>query len=143
VSPLAFHYYATEYLEAAPRARAHAGERFSPVPYFLYCRTIELVLKAFLLAKGVPKRVLKDKIGHSLSAALSRARREGLDDVITLKPEELKQIQKASPQYLTKEFEYFEVFHMVTRSQLPDLGSLEVAASRLVRDLKQVCVNAA
>lgn len=57
VSPLGFHFYASEFLDAARSAKR--PEHFSPVPYYLYCRSIELSLKSFLLCKGVPKDDLR------------------------------------------------------------------------------------
>ena len=52
ISPLGFHKYATEFLAADTSYKQGLG--WSPVPYYLVCRTIELALKAFLLAKGNP-----------------------------------------------------------------------------------------
>jgi hypothetical protein len=53
ISPLGFHRYASEFLRAAQGFKINDG--FSPVPYYLICRSTELSLKAFLLAKGEPK----------------------------------------------------------------------------------------
>jgi len=55
ISPIGFHHYASQFAASARQAQAGLGGTFSPVPYYLYCRSLELVLKAFLLAKGVPK----------------------------------------------------------------------------------------
>jgi len=57
INPLGFHRYASEFLRAAQDFRMNDG--FSPVPYYLVCRSIELALKAFLLAKGIPEGEVK------------------------------------------------------------------------------------
>jgi hypothetical protein len=52
ITPYGFYKYATDYFFATDKwTTAVKDAGYSPVPYFLYCRTIELGLKAFLLAK--------------------------------------------------------------------------------------------
>ena len=144
VSPFAFHHYASEYLQGVSSARTRAGVRYSPVPYFLCCRALELVIKAFLLARGVSKDSLKKRaVGHNLDVVLAMARKHGLDVLVALEPQEEEALLKASPQYSTKEFEYFEIARMVRRGDLPKLDFLESAATKLVKGLRQVCVEAA
>jgi hypothetical protein len=63
------------YLSAARLLDEHAGQ-FSP-KFFLLCHAIELVLKAFILAKGGTEKETK-KIKHDLIAAWSRAVALGL-----------------------------------------------------------------
>jgi hypothetical protein len=62
-APLGFWNYANHFLIVA---RLAPTDPFPPVPYFPYCHSIELALKAFLLHKGVTKTELKEKTGHSL-----------------------------------------------------------------------------
>jgi hypothetical protein len=72
ISPLGFHRYASEFLRAAQGFKINDG--FSPVPYYLICRSMELALKAFLLAKGLPKKKLKERnLGHDLEKVLNKA----------------------------------------------------------------------
>ena len=47
LSPLGFNRYAAHFLHAEASLSPEQG--FSPVPYYLCCRSIELSLKAFLL----------------------------------------------------------------------------------------------
>jgi hypothetical protein len=54
-------------------AQTAAVGSYSPVPYFLYCRSLELVLKAYLLARGVSKGNL-NKFGHDLLKLVEEAR---------------------------------------------------------------------
>jgi len=51
ISPFGFFHYGKEFFDAAKGFKHPA--HYSPVPYFLYCRSIELVLKAFLLGRRV------------------------------------------------------------------------------------------
>ena len=54
LSPYGFNLYAEEYLAVARSIKI--GSTFSPVPYYLYCRCLELGIKAFLSLKGVSKQ---------------------------------------------------------------------------------------
>lgn len=81
LGPLGFHRYASDFLRAAASVEMMDG--FNPVPYYLYCHSLELILKAFLLAKGVPLDDLKgNSLGHDLIRILRRARSLGLDDFV-------------------------------------------------------------
>ena len=63
MTPFGFHKYASDYLDTANK---WTGEtHYSPVPYFLYCRTIELGLKGYLLAKGKKLDWVKDTLKSS------------------------------------------------------------------------------
>ena len=57
--PSMFHALAREFVWAAESYEM--TDSFSPVHYFLYCRSVELSLKAFLLAKGVDISRLKSR----------------------------------------------------------------------------------
>ncbi len=102
VSPLGFHRYASEFLRAADSFEC--GDGFSPVPYYLRCRVIELALKAFLLAKGFPKNDLKNRLGHNLEKALNSATQHGLQSEVAIKPKEEEEIKKANVYYADKGF---------------------------------------
>ncbi len=137
LSPLGFHRYASEFLRAANSFKC--GDSFSPVPYYLRCRVIELALKAFLLAKGFPKNDLKEKLGHNLENALNSATELGLQSEVAIKSEEAEEIKKANVYYADKGFEYFQVTKAVTGyPELPDLKILADVSSRLVSELEDV-----
>ena len=142
LSPLGFHRYASEFLRAANSFKC--GDNFSPVPYYLRCRVIELALKAFLLAKGFPKNDLKDKLRHNLENALNSATELGLQSEVAIEPKEKKEIKKANVYYARKGFEYFQVGKFAKGyPELPDLKILADVSSRLVSGLKDVCMKAA
>ena len=142
LSPLGFHYYASHFLAAARSAPPARG--FSPVGYYLYCRALELVLKAFLLERGVAKSELKKKaLGHDLLRVLAKADKLGLAALVEVTASEREELRKANDYYVDKEFEYFGLISAVTGySGLPDLAVMDQLAQRLVSGLHDCCLNA-
>ena len=57
ISPDAFHRWATHYLKC--RKDFQSPHKFSPVPYFLLCRAIELEIKARHLRNSTQSKVKK------------------------------------------------------------------------------------
>ena len=143
ITPFGFFHHGKDFFEAAKGLKKPAG--YSPVPYFLYCRSIELVLKAFLLGKGVPKKDLPKKklYWHYLDKILNKAQDLGLSEFVNITTEQEKEISKANEYYANKGFEYFETSKAVRAyPQLPDLLTLEKVASELVTQLESFCLNA-
>lgn len=142
ISPLGFHRYASEFLRAAQGFKINDG--FSPVPYYLICRSMELALKAFLLAKGLPKKKLKERnLGHDLEKVLNKAISMGLNKVVSISPQHKMELRKANNYYASKGFEYFEVIRAVTGYQnLPDLTALSDFALLLLTKLEPPCLQA-
>jgi len=86
---------------------------------------MELALKAFLLAKGIPKRTLKGRtIGHDLEKILKKAVLLGLEKVVSVTPQHKEELRKANNYYASKGFEYFEVTR--TATGYPNLRYLRV-----------------
>lgn len=142
ISPFGFFHYGKEFLDAAKGFKQSAY--YSPAPYFLYCRSIELVLKAFLLGKGVPKNDLpKRTLSHDLEKIFKKAQDLGLSEFVNITPEQEREIAKANRYYASKGFEYFEVIKAVKAyPELPDLLLLEKISSELVSYLESFCLNA-
>jgi len=146
MAPVAFQRYAAEFLQAAHDLRV--DNNYSLVPAFLVCRSLELGLKAFCLAKGDKQTDFKkrDGVGHSLVAAFHRANRHGLSSFVVLSWEEEAELTKADKFYSTKGFEYLTpdmLYQMVTGHQgLPDFQTLTRAAERLVPAIAGVCRDA-
>lgn len=141
ITPLGFHRYANEYLKAAKDFQK--TKEFSPVPYFLFSISIELALKAFLLAKDVPIASLKRQIGHNLEKALDKAVELGLRDIVLISRHYEEELKKANCYYPTKAgrgFEYFQVGNAVLGyPNLPRLDLLSEFASILVSKLEHIC----
>ena len=145
ISPFGFYSFGTKYLRVAKLARTDAGSDFSPVPYYLYCRALELFFKAYLLAHKVPKSTLKaKKVGHRLDVLLSMARDHGLETIVPITVAQEAEIVKANNYYAGKDLEYFEPWRAATAFQgLPDLALLETTASLLADRLRSICLSAA
>jgi len=131
--PLLFHRYADEFREAA----SDMTSDFTPVQCFLYCKSIELSLKAFLLAKGVPVGMLKGRrktgIGHDLEAALREAESRGLGDFVEIGCESREELRKANDFYVVKGLEYADDDEvMLGRGYFPDAKVLSKFARVLV-----------
>jgi hypothetical protein len=79
-APLALWRYAHEYLRAARALCRQISVRSSEsqVPYLIAAQGIEFALKAFLRTRGATMVDLRNDIGHSLLAALTRSEELGL-----------------------------------------------------------------
>ena len=130
--------FSRDYLQAAALvSKANNGE-FSHPAHFLFGRSIELVLKAFLLARGVPySRLRNPPYGHSLSNLLKESRRRRLGLECQLGKNEIKTILLLDKEYSTKRHEY-----IVTGSfAAPKNMSLLFLTTKLVTSLDRYCVN--
>lgn len=139
--PAGFLAYAKEFLKAARVAKVPVG-RYSPVPFYLYCRSIELALKAFLLERGVAIAELKGRtLGHDLEAVLSRAKTLGLDNHVKATTAQTRELWIANLHYKAKGFEYYNPGRppFVESDELPRLFLLDRLASHLVAGLERVC----
>ncbi len=128
LSPVLFKTYAEQYF-ACEASFAHAA-KYSPVPYFLLCRSIELTLKARHL-EHKSRDVVRREYGHNLKKAYdklpAKERRLG--------PIEYEVLTQASAIYdiPNKGFEYVSVWNALTGfSEYPDLQMLRLVAKELL-----------
>jgi hypothetical protein len=138
--PFFFHTLATDFLRAGEGFEM-SGD-FSPVHYFLYCRSIELSLKAFLLAKKVSITRVKKWVGHDLERALKEAELQGLLNIVEIPWGYKEELKKANYYYKKKQgFEYADDFRVLMRfgSVVPSLKVLYEFDSMLVEKLSGVC----
>jgi hypothetical protein len=141
VDPPAFHNYAREFLDAA--RSLERTDRYSPVPYYLYCHSIELALKAYLLRTGFPitNEHNRKKYGHRIDRLLSLASERGLDRHAPIADVERHLIQGLAGFYATKGFEYFDLDRgLHVWRELPSLDLVDAIAGRLVNELRKVCL---
>jgi HEPN domain-containing protein len=136
--PSGAHLRARDFLEAADLVRGKA-ERFTPVAAFLYCRSIELSLKAFLLATGDTVKDVKD-FGHSLLRLLRKANVRGFDAFVAISAQEEGIIRSVNPDYVGQRLAYFDIFAIarVRRGQ-PGLAALATLAGKLLKAVEQCC----
>jgi hypothetical protein len=117
------HYYKCRHDFANP-------DKFSPVPYFLLCRAIELELKARHLEKKRQPEVRRTFRHRIKSAYLALPKRQQV-----LTPEELVVLKQANAIYTTKGFEYVLPCDAATAyKRFPDLDCLD----RLTRKLLSI-----
>jgi len=145
--PVGFRLLAAEFLSAAGDIQV-IGD-YSTVKSFLYCKSIELSLKAFLLAKKVPVSRFKGRkgIGHDLERAMKEAELQGLADIVDIPVAYKEEIRKANLYYVTKQgFEYIDNYEVLMRwrsvSDFPSIEVLSEFASSLVDKLSEVCMEA-
>ena len=144
ISPMGFLVYAVDFLNAH---KSYNSEKpFSPASYYLVCKSLELSLKAFLLAYGVTRQEIKNqnKLGHDLQKLLQRAIELNINSVSPISIVQEQEILKANYWYARKGFEYFETRNIsVSKETLPDLRMLVEVADRLAVDLKPLCLSVA
>lgn len=112
-----------------------------PAPrYYLLGHGIELALKAFLLAKGVPHEKLRSMklMGHDLEKALARAEGLGISDLVTLSSEERVSIELLNKTYQTKEHEYITTGYV----QWPQTTMLFSVLNKVLPAIKAVRLEA-
>ena len=126
ISPDAFHRWATHYLKC--RKDFKSPHKFSPVPYFLLCRAIELELKARHL-RNLTQVEAKEKFWHDLVKSYN-----ALNPVEkNLTQEEQQTLRLANQFYEDKGFEYFNPKDALTGyHRFPDLTLLDSIASKLI-----------
>ena len=126
LAPDAFHRWATHFYKC--RQDFISPHRFSPVPYFLLCRAIELEIKAKHLKRMTQKQV-KKSFGHDLANAY-----QALEDSEKLLTSSEKRILvEANQIYDGKGFEYFEPEDALTGySRYPDIIELDAIARKLI-----------
>lgn len=123
-------HYATDFLSAAKSFEVPEN-RFSPIPYYLTCHSIELSLKSFLYTAGFKKKDQK-KLNHDLVKALNVAEDNGLNAHIVIEASERDALEKANRLYPKKEFEYFERLQTIYDPHDFDLEVLASFAQRLL-----------
>jgi hypothetical protein len=127
ISPDAFHMWARHYYKC--RQDFQSPDPFSPVPYFLLCRAIELEIKSRHL-RGKNRSEVKVEYGHHLIKAYD-ALEQGQK---TLNSEELETLRAANEIYVGKGFEYFNPEHALRGySHFPNITSLDAIARKLIQ----------
>jgi hypothetical protein len=140
-APMGFHVYAKKFLDAEP---TFSKKSHSPVPFYCVCRAIELALKSFLAAQGIPVKELRKKaLGHDLQALLDKATAEGITKYYNFSSVEKAELEKANTYYADKSFEYFQIrFAMRNDPTLPNLDTLRAMARSLLESIHQLAQDA-
>lgn len=138
-TPAGFLYDSREFLKAAELVLNRASGVSLPA-YFLFSRSIELSLKAFLLSVGVAAKTLSShKYGHNRVTLLAEATKNGLKDRVSIKTIEVGVIELLSQEYLSTRLGY-----RITNGSyyLPHIEMTEAVARKLVASLEFLCAPA-
>ena len=88
ISPYFFYKYAKDYLGLTKKLKETSN--FSPVPYFLYCRSIELSLKSLILLLNENMTVIDIKrYDHNLSRILKKAEVDNKKEILNKSDKEI------------------------------------------------------
>jgi hypothetical protein len=127
ISPDAFHIYAMHYYKCK-RDFTPPDDYFSPIPYFLLCRAIELEIKARHLKRLTQSEVKKRFRHHLLKAYEALDAQEQI-----LSQNELAVLTTADELYTKTDLAYFNPVHALRAfSQFPDLDMLDTIAKKLI-----------
>ena len=126
-SPYAFHKTAEHFYKAKCDFEA-PGDFFSPVPFFLCCRAIELELKSKHLEEK-RQQLVKKELSHDILKAY-----DTLDEKYKILNEnEYLLLKKTSELYLSKRFEYIHVKNVGTAlTSFPDLETLDALTRKIL-----------
>lgn len=122
---------ANNFFEAASLVSEQSASRISIPAYFLFCRSIELALKAFLRSRGHDLNSVIN-FRHNLDALLTAASEAGLGSVVLLEKKHENAIRLINQYYVDKELEY-----IVTGSkQFPQIDLLHSCAESILEATK-------
>jgi hypothetical protein len=138
ITPEGYHLWATHYLQC--KRDFKSPDKFSPVPYFLLCRAIELEIKSKLLKTiiDLTTQDLIKRFGHNLIRAY---------DALDPSQQKLTKNERNSLNIISriynnpnKGFEYFDIVNIISRYKnlsnknegLPDITLLDVIASKII-----------
>jgi len=128
LSPDAFQRWAEHFYKA--KRDFVSPHKFSPVPYFLCCRAIELELKAIHLV-GKRQHQVKDEYGHNLVKSY-----DSLDEKHKiLNEEEYEVLKQANEVYSSKGFEYINLEDALTAyKRFPNIDALDLITNKLLNN---------
>jgi hypothetical protein len=122
-------HYAGDFLAAAKQFTPPVN-RFSPVPYYLICHSIELSLKSFLFTVGYNKANRKN-LNHDLEKALRSAEEKELGSYLHITAGDRILLHNANKLYSKKEFEYFESLEAIYDPHDFEIDALATFALKL------------
>jgi hypothetical protein len=126
LSPHGFALWARHYLQC--RRDFRPPDCWSPVPFFLLCRAIELQLKAWHLEDKRQNEVKRD-YGHDLMKSYAALP----DEKKVLTDAQMVALNAANAMYIDKGFEYMSPSDAGTGfSRAPDLAVLDAIAIKLI-----------
>ena len=133
-TPLGLARYAQDFYDAAVATDNVLGIRpgyeiIAPIPVmYLVGHSIELILKSYLISKGVTLQDLKSKAyGHNLIACLTQAEALGLTQLVTLTLSDRDVLRVLNQLYSTKQLNYI----VTGEKDFPVFGPLQELCTKL------------
>lgn len=134
ITPRGLHTHGKEFFAAAEAVQSSKVRAVLPLA-FLWGRTIELLLKSYLLWCGVSVEVLRSrKFGHNLVALYREAQARGIAGLIGADPEMMGLMLVLNLEYGTKRLEYRE---SETMYMIPDAELARRVICRLVKGVNR------
>lgn len=130
VTPRGFHTHGREFFAASEAVYALPKAHVLPLA-FLWGRSIELLLKSYLLSVGLTgERLRSRKFGHNLVALYMEARQRGIDPLIGTDQVVPALMQLLNLEYGSKRLEYRETGTMYS---IPDAAITRAVIRRLIK----------
>ena len=107
-----FRKYAVRYQEAAVQALSSCvtKEPFDPIPYQLFCQSLELHLKSYIWIKEKYGRdKFRKKYGHDIVKLWRHSKDRGIQKYIKLTPLRERVINLVGPYYKARKFCYLDI----------------------------------
>ena len=137
-TPFGLWRYGNDFMRAATTILINHNEQAFMPYYFLIGQSIELSLKAFLLADGVELEVLHKKYGHKLDQLITLANEHNIQEVVNIKNTHVAVIDLMSKEYNGKRYQYIKTGMM----NLPHIPLVHEAGELLSTELKNFCYEA-
>jgi hypothetical protein len=132
INPRGFHTHGKEFFAAAEAVYASSKPKTLPLA-FLWGRTIELLLKSYLLSVGVSiERLRSREFGHNLVALYTEARARGIDPLVGADSVLAGLMQLLNLEYGSKRLEYRESGTMYS---IPDAEITRAVIRRLLKGI--------
>lgn len=144
MSPVAFLTMSGRFLAAAKKVQGEQDvvPEHYPAGHYLLGHSIELALKAYLLAEGYGERQLR-RLGHDLDQCLEAADQHGLRGHVTLTGDEAAAIALLNELYETKQLEYSQPLPEGGRLvSVPAPSVLTAIGAKLNQALRTHCLEA-
>jgi hypothetical protein len=136
--PLGFYHLAVDFCRAAVHSANLENTKprlhYNLVLYHLHAHSIELTLKAFLRAKGIDVKELKNKFSHGMMGLMAAATERKLK---VRKPKRSLQILERLDQLgRAQTFRYFEAGFL----SLPTLDEVRQLNERMLSSVRPACI---
>lgn len=142
--PILFYVMGKDYLKYAKNAKKPRGRK-SLVLFFLYCHSVELLMKAWLSAKGLKNNVLSSSnFGHNLELLLEECLKFDIESAVKITPQRKEQILKANKYHCMKRKLNYGDLPLALKAypDLPDIRILKGFCEILIKKIHPTVISA-